>query len=150
QGDGLLHAESLPSGTMGADPTAPGPWTAAPGLPAGPLGPLLQTSDRALWVATASGDGSTLHRFDGTTWSGPLISLPRVRCLAQDGDDLLIGTLSGLRRVPLHPPEGDPLAPVDEPVGLAPAINSLLRTTNGTWYVGAEDGLSRLLPGDLL
>lgn len=148
---GLRQATSAPAGPLAADPTAPGPWAPVAGAPAGAPGPLLQTADRSLWLATTGEAGSSLHRFDGTVWTEALAGLPEVRCFAPDGDDLLIGTATGLLRLPLHPAEGDPFAPTPDPATLAgPGVNALLRAEDGVWYAGTDEGLARIEAGDTL
>ena len=95
---GVVRSRSAPGG----DPTAPGPWQLAEGGPEGTVVALLQSRDFAVWAATEH----ELHRFDGQTWKQVLADLPTVHCIAEDGDGLLIGTDSGLRRIEQHP-EGE-------------------------------------------
>src|SRR5581483_1617587 len=66
---GLQIAQSIPPEGGTADPTAPGPWQAAAGGPTDSVVAIYQSTDLALWVATNLAGGSTLARFDGTSWS---------------------------------------------------------------------------------
>ncbi len=146
-GDEVLRADTVPSGELPADPIAAGPWSAEEGFPAAAVTALVQAADLSLWAAA----GGALYRFDGAVWSEALSGLSEVRCLAVAGDDLLIGTAQGLLRLPLHPPEGESLAPTPEPGSLAgPPVNALLRSSEGSWWVGSDEGLARLAPGDVL
>jgi hypothetical protein len=149
--DGLLRAEALPAAASGADPTAPGPWTTAPGAPTAAARLLVQSADRALWLATGSEAGGALHRFDGAAWTEALTGLPEIRALARDGDTLLVGTSSGLFRLPLHPPEGETLTPSPEPAALTgTGVNALVHAADGTWYAATETGLARVGAADAL
>jgi hypothetical protein len=144
---GLLRARSLPAAATAADPTAPGPWNAAAGAPAGGVTALVQTRDRVLWAAfEGDGGGAVLGRFDGHAWSEALTALPAVHCLAEDGDDLLLGTAAGLLRMPQHPAEGDafaaaPVAGLDDR-----AVFALLaaEAEGGGFWAGGERGVDRL------
>ncbi len=150
---GLAVATALPADDAPASRAAAGPWSAAPGAPGGPVTAVRQVANHSLWAATfdaGAGTGS-LWRFDGATWTEALPGLPEVHALAADGDDLLVGTASGLFRLPLYPPEGEAFAPAPAPGDLSgPAVHALLRGADGTWWVGAEQGLARLGDGDVL
>jgi hypothetical protein len=140
--DGIQRSEALPAETHPADPTAPGPWQAVTGAPEGTVVDIRQTHDRTLWVAANTDAGGTLHRFDGQEWSAALTGLPELRCLAEDGQDLLIGTNSGLLRMPLYPETaGDFTA---SPVPDVGAVHALFRTADGLWWLGTDDGVARL------
>ena len=70
--NGLQSAESLPDDTRAADPTAPGPWIAVAGSPAGAISAVCQTADRMLWVASNSAAAGSLQGFNGKAWTnGP-------------------------------------------------------------------------------
>lgn len=129
----LFGADGLLSATDPIDPTAPGPWS---GAPTGAMTALHQTPDQTLWAA----QGTELWRFDGRSWAMALDGLPAIRCLADDGTHLLVGTANGLRQVALYPAEGEPLAatPVAALAGLA--INALLRDASGGWWVATDTG----------
>ena len=139
--DGLLRALSPPGESSPANPTAPGPWQAVPGAPAGPVSALLQGRDLTVWAAVESDEGGALWRFDGETWKEALASLPRVHCLALDGGDLLAGTAKGLLRVPLHP--NGVLTPEPNPEDLnGPAVHAILRLKEGYLWLGTATGLN--------
>jgi Two component regulator propeller len=146
---GLTRAVSLPSddpAPPGADPTAPGPWSKVSKSPKGSVTALLQTGDRFLWVATLDAAAGSLSRYDGRTWSAAVTGLPEVHCLCADGDDLLIGTETGLLRMPLHP-EGDFAAtPVAALAGTA--VVSMLAASDGTRWVGTGKGVVQLGAAD--
>ncbi|HUE97440.1 MAG TPA: hypothetical protein VMN39_12325, partial [Longimicrobiaceae bacterium] len=101
--------------------------------------------------ATAGEDEATsLHRFDGQTWTEALTGLAAVESMIEDGADLLLATVAGLRRMPLFPADGDPFSAGEDPDELAVATHALLRAADGTVYVGTAAGLSTLGPGDAL
>jgi hypothetical protein len=130
--DGLARARSGADG----DPTAPGPWEPVEQVPQGVPAAVLQTRDRAVWAATDTG----LHRYDGRGWE-QVPGLGAVRCLTEDGDDLLAGTGDGLSRVAQHPEKLPREAVAVE--GVDNAVNALLR--DGTaWLLGTDAGLLRL------
>jgi len=129
---GLVRSRSAPGG----DPTAPGPWQLAEGGPEGTVVALLQTRDFAIWAATEH----ELHRFDGQVWTPVLADLPAVHCIAEDGDGLLIGTNSGLRRIEQHP-EGE--GTVEAVAGIEDAVHALL-ADGAAWLLGTSAGLVRL------
>jgi hypothetical protein len=129
---GLARSQSGPGG----DPTAPGPWALAEGGPAGAIVAVLQTRDSSVWAATES----ELHRLDGGGWTRVADGLPTVRCLAEDGDALLLGTDEGLRRLEQHP-EGE--SAVDEVAGVEDTVHALL-ADGAAWLVGTAAGLVRL------
>jgi len=133
-------AAGLQSVTDPVDPTAPGPWQAAPGAPAGVMAALHQTPDRVLWAAV----GSELWRFDGSAWTLALDGLPAIRCLADDGSRLLLGTADGLLRVELYPADGAPFVatPVAALAGMA--VNALVRSGESSWWVATDTGAGTL------
>lgn len=140
--DGLLRALSAPGDSSPANPTAPGPWQAVPGAPAGTVSALLQGRDLTVWAALESDEGGALWRFDGETWTEALADLPRVLCLALDGDDLLAGTAKGLLRVPLHP--NGALTPEPNPEDLnGPEVHAILRVKGGGLSLGTAVGLDQ-------
>ena len=143
--DGIRRAEALPSASIPADPTAPGPWQTVAGMPTAAVIVIHQSHDRALWVATANADVSELWRFDGTNWTTALSEQPLIHALAEtpDKQGLLIGTASGLQQMPLFPVEGEPFA-VDPVPGLDDrAIFALASMPDGTLWVGSAQGASQ-------
>ena len=136
---GILTASAGP----GEDPTAPGPWKASKGGPGDPVTALLRTAENALWVGLGTGE---LWRFDGA-WTTPLTGQPAIRCLAEDGLDLLLGTATALVRVPRFPDGAFTAAPGP---GDGRAVNALLHAADGTWWVGTSKGLSSLKNDDSL
>jgi hypothetical protein len=129
------RALAVPSDSAGADPAAPGPWSASAGAPAGVVA-LAQTRDRILWAATADGK---LARYDGKTWSTALTGLGVPHCLAETPDALLVGTEAGLLSVALFPDGAFAslgIAGVSGPV-YAIAVEA------GIWMLGTGDGLVR-------
>jgi hypothetical protein len=145
--DGVLVARSEP-GTAGADPTAPGPWAPADGAPSGDVTALARTGEQALWAAvTASGVG-TVWRHDGGAWVKAVEGPGTIHCLAEDGNDLLIGGEHGLMRMSRFPQAEAPF--VADPVGAVGdvSVNALLHARDGTRWVGTAAGLGRLGAGD--
>ena len=136
---GILTADAGP----GEDPTAPGPWKAAKGGPSDPPTALLRTGENALWAGFASGD---LQRFDGA-WTTALTGQPPIRCLAENGLDLLLGTDTAFVRVPRFPDGAFVASPGP---GDGRAINALLEGADGTWWVASSKGLSTLKDDDSL
>jgi len=149
--DGLRRALFSPGEDAPANPVAPGPWETVPDAPAVPVSAFLQSRDRTVWAAVEPGDSGSIWRFDGKAWTEELQGLPPVRCLALDGDDLLAGTDKGLLRIPLHPEDGGPLTPEPKPEDLSgPAVHAILRTSDGRWWLGTEEGAARLGANDAL
>jgi ligand-binding sensor domain-containing protein len=135
--NGLKRARSRPTASAPADPTAPGPWHPVGGAPETAVAALHQSHDRALWVATDEGD---LWRFDGQGWVLALSDVDTPHCLAEDGEDLLIGTADGLVRMPLYPADDDPF--VDTPVpGLENRAVYALLYADGRWWLGTSEGI---------
>jgi hypothetical protein len=123
-----------------------GPWTAAPDAPDGVVA-LAWTADLALWAAATDDGGSSLWRHDGRTWAEALTDLPVVTCLTAAGDDLVVGTETGLLHVELHPAGGDGPSPRPDPATLdAPAVRALLAEPAGGVLVAGDGGLVRVHP----
>jgi hypothetical protein len=136
----------LPSESRPANPAADGPWEAVAGAPDEAVAALCYTRDRTLWVATNAGGNGTLWRFDGQAWTSTLTALPKIHCLAEDGQHLLIGNAQGLLRLFLYPDQAtlfaaDPIPALD---GLA--VHTIFKASDGQWWVGASTGASRLVP----
>jgi hypothetical protein len=146
---GLARSRVGPTEDASADPTAAaGPFDPAPGAPAQEVAALLQTTDRMLWAATGPAGAASLWRFDGAAWTEALSGQPTLHCLLEDGDDLLIGTDTGLLRMAQHPPEEDPFDP--QPVSAAGAgpIRALIPADGGGIWLAGATALSRLGTGD--
>jgi hypothetical protein len=132
---GVDRALALPTDGAGADPAAPGPWSASPGAPGGVVA-LAQTRDRILWAATADGK---LARYDGKTWSTILTALGVPHCLAATPDALLVGTDAGLLHVPLFPDDGFVAHGIVGVTGPVYAIS----VDAGGWTLGTKSGIVR-------
>jgi hypothetical protein len=130
--------------TTTGDPTAAGPWTPSDGTPGGAAVALLRTSEQALWAGIAGGE---LWRYDGVGWAQALTGQPEIRCLAEDGFDLLLGTEGGLLRMPRFP-EGA-FEAVAEPDPGGRVVHALHRSGDGTLWAGTSAGLGRLEDGDV-
>lgn len=104
----LVRAGHLPTDEAFADPSEPGAGVAVAGAPADIVA-VFGTSDGMLWAAAA--DGTALARFDGNAWTATANGLPEIRCFAEHGDFLLLGTADGLLRTPLFPQPGDDVTP---------------------------------------
>jgi hypothetical protein len=131
---GVESAQALPPEGGAADLTAPGPWQPATGGPAGPVAAIYQSHDLALWVAA----GGTLARFDGTSWSNALTSLPRIGALAEDGQNLLIGGDGGLLRMALYP--SGPFAAVPDAAFAGRKVMAIFRAADGRLWFGTDAG----------
>ncbi len=126
----LQRADSLPSDDAFADPTEFPDSAAVNGAPVD-IAALFWTSDGMLWAAADS--GVTLRRFDGATWTEVATGLPSIRCFAEQGDALLMGTANGIMRAPLFP------GTADDPVPVAlPDFNGLDIRTIVPQYAGSE------------
>ena len=99
-----------------------------------------QTSDGMLWAA-ANG-GTRLARFDGSAWSDVASGLASIRCFAQHGPALLIGTADGLLSLPLFPTA--PAAPAAVAGFDDVAIRSIVPAHGiGERWIGTDTGLLR-------
>lgn len=135
--DGILHATSL------TDPTAPGPWEAAAGAPGASITALLQTQDFSLWAGTADG---SLWRTNGTDWTEIADGLPAVHCLFEDGQNLLIGTESGLQQLAMFTADPEP-TPV---TGVTDAVYVIHRGPDEAILLGTASGARTLTGDDLM
>jgi hypothetical protein len=140
--DGVHAARSEPGEDVPADPAAPGPWTREGDGPDAAVAALVQTADLILWAAA----GPELWRRDGGGWTQALDAGAAIHALAEDGEDLLLGTEDGLLRVGRHPAPGAALAAAPDP-SLAGPVLALLRAADGTWWAGTPDGLARAQGG---
>jgi hypothetical protein len=136
---GVVRAEALPPEGGAADPSAPGPWSAVAGGPADPVDVVYQSQDLALWAAARAPAGTSLLRFDGTTWTTALSGLGRVGAIAQDGADLLIGTDGNLLRMPLYP--AGAFAATAEVALAGRTIRAIHRATDGRLWFGTDEGV---------
>jgi hypothetical protein len=139
---GIQRADALPADDNLADPTAPGPWQAVadPEAPAAAVTAMIQTHDRALWITMNADGAGELRRYDGQSWTVALTGLPPLDCLAEDGQDLLIGTESGLLRLPLYPESDQSFTTTPVPGFDGRTIRALLHASDGGWWIGADDG----------
>lgn len=141
---GLRRARSSP-GSAPADPTAAGPWAEVAGAPPGAVSALARSSDHFLWAAVDDGSGgSSLWRFDGSAFAEALPGLPRVLCLEPDGNDLLVGTESGVTRALLHGGGGPVLSPPAAALA-GPRVAALL-AFEGRWLAATPAGITAIGP----
>ena len=141
--DGVHAARSEPGEDVPADPAAPGPWDEEADGPAAAVAALFQTADQILWAAAET----ELWRRDGGGWKSALDAGAAIHVLAEDGEDLLLGTQDGLLRVARHPKPGEALAAEPDP-SLGGPVHALLRAADGTWWAGTPDGLARAHAGE--
>jgi len=144
---GPRRCRSLPAPDLPADPTAPGPWNIPDNTPDSKTVCFHQTVDRVLWLAQENLERGELVRHDGHGWTTVLADLPPIRCLAEEGHQLLIGSDDGLLRLPLFPEADFATEPVAGTEGLQ--VNCLL-AGDGFWWLGTESGLFQLKAGDVL
>ncbi|ONG58586.1 hypothetical protein BKE38_02795 [Pseudoroseomonas deserti] len=146
--EGIATARHTATPALPADPTAPGPWAAATGAPEDSAVALVAAADGALWAAVNGAAAGALWRFDGTAWAAALEDLPLLQAMVVDGDTLLLGTATGLARLPVLVA---PLAAttVDGPAvqGFARAEGWWLATATGCARLGEEDAIEPLGPG---
>jgi hypothetical protein len=131
----LATPTGLVSSTNAADPSAPGPWKAVADGPATPVGAIHQSQDLALWIAA----GSSLLRFDGSAFTTALTGVGGVHALAEDGQDLVIATDTGVLRMPLFP-SGNFTATTDSEFQ-GQKVLAILRAADGSLWFGAADGV---------
>ena len=149
--NGIQKAEASPTEDTPADPTAPGAWQSVAEAPTNKVAAICQTCDRVLWVAANTDANGELWRYDGCDWTSALTGLPILHCLAEDDQDLLIGTEKGLLRMPLYPKDGDPFATTPAPANLdGSAVYAILQAVNSTWWAGTKDGAAQLVANDAL
>jgi hypothetical protein len=135
---GLLLAESLPGDESSADPSEPDAPQAVPGAPAD-ITNIFATSNGMLWAAAAN--GTTLARFDGTSWTDVANGLAVIRCFAEHDAALLIGTADGLLRSLLFPGAGEDATPVAVAGFDDIGIRVIEPTTNAAEYwIGTDEG----------
>ena len=139
---GIDAAVSVGDAASIANPTAPGPWAAAAGAPAGAVVAFFQAADQFLWAGVNQGGAGALWRTDGATWERVLDGLPELRCLAGRDSDLLIGLASGVTALPLYTPGA---APSPAPAGLAgPEVHALAPDASGRWWAATSTGAAQL------
>ncbi len=148
RGAGIDRAEIVPDGLEACDPTAPGPWSAAPGAPSGAVVALAQTADQFLWAAVNDAEVGALWRSDGATWQQVLGGLPVLHCLLARGNELLFGSANGLARLPIQP-DGAFVATPDLAVATDPAVFALAADSTGTVWAATARGLAREHTGAL-
>lgn len=151
---GLLTARAEP-GTAPADPTAPGPWAAAPGGPAIAVRALAVAADGALWAGGDAAGVGALWRLGAGGWTEMLSGLPRVFCLLTVGTSLLVGHANGLSRTPmigvppaLVPPAGSPSGPAVRALAADRTGRLWAATARGPAAVGTGDTLHPVGPGE--
>jgi hypothetical protein len=150
-GGSLLRVDSEPTEKTPADPTTLGPWKPAWDHQTENPRIVFQAGDKTLWVAAKPGGltlTDTLWRFDGQDWTQAVQKVPRVNCLAEYGQELVVGTSQGLCRVPLYPSKGQfkPVPAVDKLKD--PAVFALYQIANGTWWAGTAQGAAHLREKD--
>jgi hypothetical protein len=136
---GLVRTEHLPEPSA-ADVATDAVEAAVPGAPADIVA-LLRTVDGALWAGAAG--GTTLARFDGVVWADHATGLAAIRCLAEHAGVLLLGTASGLLRVPLLPAPGDDDAPATVAGFEGVAVRTIARGHAGGFWIGTDTGALR-------
>ncbi|WP_159992275.1 hypothetical protein [Roseomonas sp. 18066] len=142
---GVATARHAATPALPADPTAPGPWAAAAGAPAGSVVALVPAADGALWAAVNGAATNALWRFDGAGWTAALDDLPLLHALVADGDSLLVGTAGGLARLPVL------VAPLAATTVAGPAVQGFSRGGGGAiWWLATATGCARLGTGDAI
>jgi hypothetical protein len=128
------------------DPTAPGPWKRVTSgeAPGGAVAAVIQVRDRALWIGMDVDGEGELRRFDGQTWTVAVAGLSAIQCLAEDGQDLLIGTVRGLFRMSLYPQPANAFEPVPVADLDEQGIHALFRASDGVWWAGTDTGTIRI------
>jgi hypothetical protein len=128
------------------DPTAAGPWTTVAGAPTGRAIALHQSQDKLLWVAVNTGATGALWHYDGQDWTVILNNLPQIHCLAERGQELLLGTSSGLQTMPLAPLGDYSASPVTAVSGQS--VFAIAQTHQGLW-LGTSNGAAQLVGANL-
>ncbi|HEX6558414.1 MAG TPA: hypothetical protein VF021_03110 [Longimicrobiales bacterium] len=135
---GLQRADHLPAAAE-ADPSTPGNAASVAGAPADIVA-IAHSNDGMLWAA--ADHGTTLTRFDGSTWTEIANSLATIRCFAVADDTVLIGTADGLLEVAVYPDLGDDPTPVavDGFDNIAIRVIGPVQP-DGVRMIGTDDGL---------
>lgn len=144
---GLRTASSLP-GDGPANPTAPGPWSASAGAPAGRVTALATGADGALWAAVDDAGDGQIWQLGSAGWGQVFAGLPAPRCLLPDGNELLVGHDNGLARIALF--AAPPTLLPDPGTAIGPAVNALARAADGTIWAATATGAATLGPSDAL
>lgn len=130
--------------THDSDPTAATGWALAPGAPAASVTALAQSADLTLWAGTADGE---LWRSDGANWTQAADGLGVIQCLYEAGMDLLIGSDTGLFRLPLYPPDGEPFAATSVAALNGTSVHGFAALSNGELWLATAGG-AVILAGD--
>ena len=148
--DAVLVAQSDPTDTAGANPTAAGHWEPIAGGPTTVVTTMHQTQDRILWVATRDNGNGELWRHDGSSWTQELSSpgLGIVHCMFEQDQELLIGTEDNLLRMPLYPDDGDPYEATPVAALAGQAVYDILQDKDGTVWLATNSGAVWLNPDD--
>jgi hypothetical protein len=137
---GLVRSHHAPGESGIADPSGPGTPADAGAAPDGIVA-LHVVHDGTLRAATADG---ALFRHDGADWTQLAPPATGVRCIAQRGTAILLGTTTGAFRMAAHPPPGESNDPVPAD-GFAGVGVRTMEPDPGeaVLWVGTDDGLLR-------
>jgi hypothetical protein len=148
RGGRLLASPVQGAANAATDPSANGPWAEVEGAPALEFTQLCETADHCLWLIGEQAGHSTLHRFDGSSFTAITEGLPdtALRGLAAWGDTLLVGSDAGLLHVALFPEGDKPHAFVVDDTVTA-AVHQLSAWFDGGWAACTDQGLFILRQG---
>jgi len=138
--DGIALSAVVTDANRGSDPAVNGPWAPVADMPPIAVTVMLQTADRAVWVA---GD-QQLWRFDGVSWQRffEAQTLPDITCLCEYHQRLFVGTATGLLQFELYA-EGGTLDVVTAADGSA--INRISVLRNDELWLATASGPRRLV-----
>lgn len=148
--DAVLVAQSDPTDTADANPTAAGPWDSTTGSPTNVVTTMLQTQNRIMWVATHDNGSGELWRHDGSSWTRELASLTLgiIHCMFEKGQELLIGTEESLLRMPLYPDDGDPFEVTPVAALDGQAVYDIMQDKGDKVWLATNNGAVWLNPDD--
>jgi len=137
---GISQSVVVTDASAGSDPSVNGPWTAIAGAPAIAISLMVQTSDKAIWIA---GDAQ-LWRFDGVQWQRLFAAetLPQIICLCEFNQQLFIGSASGLQYFSLYTVNAPLKAEADISDVL---INRIVVLKNNELWLATSNGPRRVL-----
>lgn len=125
------------------------PLSAFEDLPSEEVTQIIQDSQGYLWIATNSGfcryDGYRVRTYKDNLLTPGLLPSNGIKCLAEDKQHRLwIGTNNGLSRFDLVTGQ---IEKVDDSRLADKVVSTLYTTSDGSVWIGMDEGLFRALPG---
>jgi len=141
--EGIAQSAVVTDASSGSDPSVNGPWATIAGAPAIAITVMVQTTDKAIWIA---GD-QQLWRFDGSQWRRffEAETLPQITSLCEFDQQLFIGSANGLQYFALYA-QTVVLNAVAGVNGVA--INRITVLKNNKLWLATANGPRRVLIGE--